>query len=86
MSRLDYTVNVDEYLALNKYEVDEETPHIVLAEDLKSSPRGALLVNDSSLARALRAAANVRPPAFLHMPRLLAMPPNHGNRSSRRFA
>ncbi len=80
------TVNVDEALSVNKYEVDEETPHIVLAEDLKSSPRGALLVNDSSLARALRAAVNVRPPAFLHMPRLLAMPPNHGNRSSRRFA
>ena len=58
------TVNVDEALSVNKYEVDEETPHIVLAEDLKSSPRGALLVNDSSLARALRAAANVRPPAF----------------------
>ena len=46
------TVNVDETLSVNKYEVDEETPHIVLAEDLKSSPRGALLVNDFSLARA----------------------------------
>ena len=45
------TVNVDEALSVNKYEVDEEAPHIVLAEDLKSSPRGALLVNDSSLAR-----------------------------------
>ena len=33
MSRLDYTVNVDEYLALNKYEVDEESAHIELAED-----------------------------------------------------
>ena len=31
------TVNVDEALSVNKYEVDEETPHIVLAEDLKSS-------------------------------------------------
>ena len=46
------TVNVDEALSVNKYEVDEETPHIVLVEDLKSSPRGALLVNDFSLARA----------------------------------
>ena len=27
------TVNVDEALSVNKYEVDEETPHIVLAED-----------------------------------------------------
>ena len=43
--------DVSEALSVNKYEVDEETPHIVLAED-------------SSLARALRAAANVRPPAF----------------------
>lgn len=43
--------DVDEALSVNKYEVDEGAPHIVLAEDLKSSPRGALLVNDSSLAR-----------------------------------
>ena len=27
------TVNVDEALSVNKYEVDEEAPHIVLAED-----------------------------------------------------
>jgi ferredoxin-like protein FixX len=27
------TVNVDEYLALNKYQVDEETAHIELAAD-----------------------------------------------------
>lgn len=27
------TVNVDEALSVNKYEVDEETPHIELAED-----------------------------------------------------
>ena len=27
------TVNVDELLSVNKYEVDEETPHIELAED-----------------------------------------------------
>ena len=27
------TVNVDEALSVNKYEVDEETPHIVLADD-----------------------------------------------------
>ena len=27
------TVNVDETLSVNKYEVDEETPHIELAED-----------------------------------------------------
>lgn len=27
------TVNVDEFLALNKYEVDEESAHIVLSED-----------------------------------------------------
>ena len=33
MSRLDYTVNVDEYLSVNKYEVDEETAHIELVED-----------------------------------------------------
>ena len=29
----DLTVNVDEALSVNKYEVDEETPHIELAED-----------------------------------------------------
>ena len=33
MSRLDYTVNVDEYLALNKYEVDEGRAHIELVDD-----------------------------------------------------
>lgn len=34
MSPLDQiTVNVDEYLSLNKYEVDEENPHIKLIED-----------------------------------------------------
>lgn len=33
MSDMKITVNVDEYLALNKYEVDEETPHIELVED-----------------------------------------------------
>lgn len=33
MSRLDYTVNVDEYLAANKYEVDEQNAHIELVED-----------------------------------------------------
>ena len=33
MSRLDYTVNVDEYLSVNKYEVDEECAHIELVED-----------------------------------------------------
>lgn len=33
MSRLDYTVNVDEYLGANKYEVDEENAHIELVED-----------------------------------------------------
>jgi ferredoxin-like protein FixX len=30
---MNITVNVDEYLALNKYEVDEETAHIELVED-----------------------------------------------------
>ena len=34
MSQMNITVNVDEYLALNKYEVDEESSHIELAEDL----------------------------------------------------
>lgn len=33
MSRLDFNVNVDEYLAFNKYEVDEENAHIELVED-----------------------------------------------------
>ena len=33
MSSINITVNVDEYLALNKYEVDEETPHIELVDD-----------------------------------------------------
>ncbi len=33
MSRLDFTVNVDGYLALNKYEVDEECAHIELVDD-----------------------------------------------------
>ena len=34
MSENIITVNVDEYLAANKYEVDEGNPHIVLADDL----------------------------------------------------
>ena len=33
MSEPVITVNVDDYLALNKYEVDEENPHIVLVDD-----------------------------------------------------
>ncbi len=33
MSRLDYTVNVDKYLGLNKYEVDEACAHIELVDD-----------------------------------------------------
>lgn len=33
MSRTDFTVNVDEYLASNKYEVDESHAHIELVED-----------------------------------------------------
>ncbi len=33
MSRLDYTVNVDEYLSVNKYEVDEGSAHIELVDD-----------------------------------------------------
>lgn len=34
MSKFDITVNVDEYLAVNKYEVDEDNPHIELADDI----------------------------------------------------
>lgn len=33
MSRLDYAVNVDEYLAVNKYEVDEACAHIEIVEE-----------------------------------------------------
>ena len=33
MSKTDCTVNVDEYLAANKYEVDEESAHIELVDD-----------------------------------------------------
>lgn len=33
MSRLDFTVNVDSYLAANKYEVDEENAHIELVDE-----------------------------------------------------
>lgn len=33
MSARDITVNIDEYLAANKYEVDEDNPHIVLVDD-----------------------------------------------------
>lgn len=33
MSEINISVNVDSYLAKNKYEVDEGNPHIVLVED-----------------------------------------------------
>ncbi|MCL2529384.1 MAG: 4Fe-4S dicluster domain-containing protein [Coriobacteriia bacterium] len=33
MSELHITVNIDEYLALNKFDVDEETAHIELVEN-----------------------------------------------------
>ena len=33
MSDIKFTVNVDEYLSLNKYEVDESNAHIELVED-----------------------------------------------------
>lgn len=33
MINTNFTVNVDEYLALNRYEVDEESAHIELAAD-----------------------------------------------------
>lgn len=34
MSNSEFSVNVDEFLALNKYEIDEQYVHIELAEDL----------------------------------------------------
>lgn len=34
MSVREFTVNVDEYLALNKYEVDEANAHIELKEEI----------------------------------------------------
>jgi ferredoxin like protein len=34
MSSIEINVNVDEYLALNKYEVDEENAHIELVDDI----------------------------------------------------
>ena len=34
MSEIKFTVNVDEYLAVNKYEVDEGNAHIELAGDI----------------------------------------------------
>lgn len=33
MSSIKFTVNVDEYLSLNKYEVDESNPHIELVDN-----------------------------------------------------
>ena len=33
MSDIKFTVNVDEYLSLNKYEVDESNAHIELVDD-----------------------------------------------------
>jgi len=33
MSTVEFTVNVDEYLSLNKYQVDEGNPHIELTAD-----------------------------------------------------
>ena len=35
MSKINITVNVDEYLAVNKYEVDEGNAHIELAGDMQ---------------------------------------------------
>lgn len=37
MSRTDFTVNVDGYLAVNKYEVDEENAHIELSESIDAA-------------------------------------------------
>lgn len=37
MSDRGLTVNVDEYLALNKYEVDEDCSHIELADDVSDT-------------------------------------------------
>ncbi len=36
MIKKDFTVNVDTYLAINKFNVDEEYAHIELTEDLPS--------------------------------------------------
>ena len=36
MSEIKITVNVDEYLAVNKYEVDESNAHIALAGDMEN--------------------------------------------------
>ena len=44
MSRTDFTVNVDEYLATNKYEVDEENAHIELAEQLPDAEFDKLIM------------------------------------------
>ena len=34
---IDITVNVDEKLSINKFNVDEECPHIVIKEGVKAS-------------------------------------------------
>lgn len=44
MSRLSYTVNVDEYLAVNKYEVDEDHAHIELVDDPADSEFDKLIM------------------------------------------
>lgn len=44
MSRTDFTVNVDGYLAVNKYEVDEENAHIELAGQLPDAEFDKLIM------------------------------------------
>ncbi len=44
MSRTDYTVNVDEFLSLNKYEVDESNAHIELVDDPSDSEFDKLIM------------------------------------------
>lgn len=44
MSRTDYTVNVDQLLSLNRYNVDEETPHIELIDNPADSEFDKLIM------------------------------------------
>lgn len=44
MTRTDFTVNVDEYLSSNKYEVDETNAHIELVDDPSESEFDKLIM------------------------------------------
>ena len=72
MSDIKFTVNVDEYLSLNKYEVDESNAHIELVEDPSDEEFDKLILfaplRCTSVTRMARSLSTTPLPGMRHLP------------------